>query len=164
MTHTLQIGLTILKHTKTYWKILKRFVKGNKIPMIPPLVVSNQLFTDFLVKENLLNGYFSQQCLTIDNKSLITANIAFEVEEKLCLDPNKVHGHDEISIHMTKTCVSSISKPLMIIFRNCFENERFPKKWKKANTVPLHIKTKKQLIKYYRPDHYCLSVLKFLKN
>ena len=35
---------------KIYWKILKTFVNGTKIPLIPPLLVGNQLFTDFLVK------------------------------------------------------------------------------------------------------------------
>ena len=37
-------------------------------------------------------------------------------------------------------CGSSIAKPLSILFRNCFENEYFPKEWKKANIVPLHTK------------------------
>ena len=27
---------------------------------------------------------------------------------------------------------------LSILFRNCFENEYFPKEWKKANIVPVH--------------------------
>ena len=122
--------------------------------MIPQLVVGNQLVTDFLVKENLFNDYFSQKCSTIDKKSFITANLTFEVDARLSLDPNKVHGHNEISIHIKKTCVSSISKPLVIIFRNCFfpdrncfENEHFPKEWKKANIVPVHKKMKKHLSK-----------------
>ena len=45
---------------KTYWKILKTFANGTKIPLIPPLLVGNQLVTDFLVKSNLFNDYFSQ--------------------------------------------------------------------------------------------------------
>ena len=40
---------------------------------------------------------------------------------------------------------------LPIFFRNCFENQYFPKKWKKANIVPVHKKNDKQLIKNYRP-------------
>ena len=36
------------------------------------------------------------------------------------LDPNKAYGQDEISIRMTKTCPPSISKSLVILFRNCF--------------------------------------------
>ena len=62
---------------KTYWKILKTFVNLTKIPLIPPLLVGNQLVTDFLVKANLFNDYFSQQCTTVDNDSSIPPNITF---------------------------------------------------------------------------------------
>ena len=44
---------------KTYWKILKTFVNGTKIPLTPQLLVGNQLVTDFLVKANLFNDCFS---------------------------------------------------------------------------------------------------------
>ena len=96
------------------------------------------------------------------HKNSILANITFEIEERLCtyevcsddvvniirsLDPNKAHGHDETSICIIKTCESSISKLLAILFRNCFENECFPKKWKKANIVVVHKKNEKQWIK-----------------
>ena len=37
------------------------------IPLIPPLLAGNQLVAAFLVKANLFNNYFSQQCTTIDN-------------------------------------------------------------------------------------------------
>ena len=140
---------------KTYWKILKTFVNGTKIPLIPPLLVGNQLVTNFLVKANLFNDYFSQQCMTVDNDSSIPPNITFATEQKLStlkfctddivkiiksLDPNKAHGHDEISIRMIKLCATPISKPLSILFRNCFENQCFPNEWKKANIVPVHKK------------------------
>ena len=108
---------------KTYWKILKTFVNGTKIPLIPPLLVGNQLVTDFLVKANLFNDYFSQQCMTVDNDSSIPPNITFATEQKMSTlefctddivkiiklwDPNKAHGHDEISIRMIKLCATSI--------------------------------------------------------
>ena len=159
---------------KTYWKILKTFVNGTKTPLIPPLLVGNQLVTDFLVKANLFNDYFSQQCTTVDNDSSIPPNITFATEQKLStlefctddivkitksLDPNKAHGHDEISIRMIKLCATSIAKPLSILFRNCFENQCFPKERKKDNIVPVHKKNDKQLIKNYRPVS-----LKYLKK
>ena len=140
---------------KTYWKILRTFVNGTKIPLIPPLLVGNQLVTDFLVKTNLFNDCFSQQCTTVDNDSPIPPNITFATEQKLStvefctddivkiiksLDPNKTHGHNEISIRMIKLRATSIAKPLSILFRNCFENQCFPKEWKKANIVPVHKK------------------------
>ena len=87
---------------KTYWKTLKTFVNGTKISLIRPLLVGNQLVSDFLVIANFFNDYFSKQCTTI--------------------------------------CASSISKPLALLFKNCFEKECFPKEWKKANIVPVHKK------------------------
>ena len=104
--------------------------------------------------------------MTVDNDSSIPPNITFATEQKLStlefctddivkiiksLDPNKAHGHDEISIRMIKLCATSISKPLSILFRNCFENQCFPNEWKRANIVPVHKKNDKQLIKNYRP-------------
>ena len=117
---------------KTYWKILKTFVTGTKIPLIPALLVGN-----FWEKSNLFNDYFSKQCTTIDNNSAIPANTSFVTEEglstfEICpgdivkiigsLDPNKAHSHDEITIRMIKMCAFSIAKPLAIFFRNCLES------------------------------------------
>ena len=130
------------------------------------MLVGNQLVTEFLVKANLFNNYFSQECTTADNDSSIPPNITFATEQKLStlefctddivkiiksLDPNKAHGHDEISIGMIKLCATSIAKPLSNLFRNCFENQCFPKEWKKADIVPVHKKNDKRLIKNYRP-------------
>ena len=49
--------------SKTYWKILKTFVNRTKIPLIPSLLVGNQLVTDFL-----------QICLTI----ILASNVGQE--------------------------------------------------------------------------------------
>ena len=117
--------------TKTYWKILKPFVNGTKIPLIPPLLVGNQLVTDILVKTNLFNDYFNQQCTTVDNDSSIPTNITFATEQKLStfefstddivkiiksLDPNKAHGHNKASNRMIKLCVTSMAKYLLCQF------------------------------------------------
>ena len=89
------------------------FVNGTKIPLIPPLLVGNKLVADLLVKGNLFNDYFSQQCTTVDNDSSIPPNITFATEQKpstfeFCtddfvgiiksLDPNKTHRLNGISI------------------------------------------------------------------
>ena len=151
---------------KTYWAILKTFVNGSKIPLIPPLLVDNKLVTDFLDKANLFNNFFAKQCTPISNDSTVPVNINFETRERLSslefcvddivkiirsLDQNKAHGHDEISIRMIKLCASSISKPLHLIFRNCLETESFPKDWEKAIIIPVHKKGDKQLITNYGP-------------
>ena len=54
---------------KTYWKIIKTFLNDTKIPLIPPLLVSNQLVSDFLEKANLFNDYLSKQRTAINNNS-----------------------------------------------------------------------------------------------
>ena len=143
---------------------MKTFVNGTKIPLIPPLLAGNQLGSDFLEKANLFNDYFSKQCTTIGNNIPIPANTSFVTEGRLStfeicsgdivkiirsLDPNKAHGHDEITIRVIKVCASSIAKPLAI--RNCLESKCFRKEWKKSITVPVHKKRGKQLIKTYRP-------------
>ena len=109
----------------------KTFANGSKIPLIPPLLVGNQPISDFMVKANLFNDYFSKECIIIDKNISIPANISFETEESFStfeiysgdivkiirsLDPNKAHGRDEISICMIKIRTSSISKPLAILF------------------------------------------------
>ena len=85
------------------------------------------LYQTFLVKANLFNDFFSRPCTTVNNDSSIPPNITFATEQKLStfefctdgivriiksLDPNKAHGHDEISIRMIKLCGSLIAKPL----------------------------------------------------
>ena len=88
--------------------------------------LKNKLVTDFLVKTNLFNDYFSQQCTTVDNGSSIPPNKTLATEQKLStfefciddiikiiksLDPNKAYGHHEISLRIIKLCASSITKP-----------------------------------------------------
>ena len=67
------------------------------------------------------------------------------------LDPNKAHGHDNISIRMLKICGSSIYKPLEMIFKQCIETGVFPSEWKKASIVPIHKKGDKQTLENYGP-------------
>ena len=42
---------------KTSWAILRTFVNGSKIPLIPPLIAGNKLVPDFLDKANLFNNF-----------------------------------------------------------------------------------------------------------
>ena len=58
---------------KTYWSVLKTFVNGSKIPLIPPLLVNNEFLTDYSVKANLCNDFFREKCRPITNDcSLLT--------------------------------------------------------------------------------------------
>ena len=42
------------------------------------------------------------------------------------LNINKTHGHDEISVRMTKICDEALVKPLSLIEKNCINTEIFP--------------------------------------
>ena len=81
----LRINLTIPRQPqKPIGKILKTFANAFKIPLIPPLLIGNQLVSDFLEKANLFNEYFSKQCTTIGNNNrAVPANTSFVTEERL---------------------------------------------------------------------------------
>ena len=147
-----------------YWTILKSFDNSKKILLIPPVRVKDQRLANFLEKANSFNEFFTQQCNTIENDSILPNDLVFENTERISsfdismdeitkiirfLDPNKAHGHDGTSICMLKLCASSISKPLLLLLS--LENECFPNKWKKAKIVPIHKKGDEHLIQNYRP-------------
>ena len=96
------------------------------------------------------------------NKSL--NNITFNDGDILSiisnLDPNKAHGHDQISIRMLQICAKSICKPLHLIFSSCMESGIFPSEWKMANVVPVYKTDDKQNVKNYR----CFSSSNFRES
>ena len=61
---------------KAYWGILKLFNNWKKIPIIPPLLINDQLVTNFNKKANNFNKIFSNQCSVIDNSSKLPMNQA----------------------------------------------------------------------------------------
>ena len=70
-----------LKQPQNLLEDIKNISNGSKIPLIPSLLVGNQLVTDFLVKANLFNDYFSQPCTAVDNDSSIPPYITFATEQ-----------------------------------------------------------------------------------
>ena len=140
---------------KAYWKILKTFVNGKKIPSIPPLLENGKYVTNFSTKANVFNTFFAQQCTdVVTNSSIPTdqnfltnnrlSNINFDTEDIKNiidkLDPNKAHGHDGISIRMIQLSYQSVIKPLFLIYKNCIECSSFPVEWKKGCIIPIHKK------------------------
>ena len=51
------------------------FVNGAKIPLMPALLVGNQLVTHFLEKPNLFNNECSQKCSTVSNNNSVQSNL-----------------------------------------------------------------------------------------
>ena len=127
---------------KAYWSILKPFYNGKKIPVIPPLLINNESISDFKMKANHFNSFFTSHGTPLNNTSkvpesqtYITTNsklssLQFEDKDIIkiirSLNINKAQGCDDTSIRMLKICHLAIIKPLSIIFRNCINNSTFP--------------------------------------
>ena len=152
--------------SKCYWSLLKTLLNRKKIPFIPPLFHGDKYTVDFQEKSEIFNSFFADQCCPISNGSFLPSELQLRIDSTLSschfakedilriinnLDPNKVQGHDEMSIRMLKICGDSICRPLNIIFKTCLRASKFPLEWKKANIVPIHNKGDKQTVKKYRP-------------
>ena len=127
--------------SKLYWTILNRLLYDKKTPTIPPLLVDGQIVSDFCKKANIFNNFFASICTPIDHTSCLPSFSyrtgsrikSFQVTENdilaiiKSLDPNKVHGCDNISIKMIKFCSQSLILPLKIIFEHSLKKGKFPK-------------------------------------
>ena len=117
---------------KSYWSILKTFLNDKKTPCIPPLLHQDKFVTDFKEEANIFNNFFANQCSIVSNNSELSVILTEKTHESLStidfptddilksirnLNPNKSHGHDMISIWMTKICDTSICRPLKLIFQ-----------------------------------------------
>ena len=56
---------------KSYWPILKTLYNGNKIPSIPPILISNKLVPNFKEKANHFNTFFASQYTSVPNNSTL---------------------------------------------------------------------------------------------
>ena len=130
----------VQRNSKTYWSLLNRFLNNKKISLIPPFFHENKFVTDFKEKAERFNALFAKKCSLIKNSSKLSSHFHYLTDKRLSsasfsrdeiakiiqnLDPNKVHGHDNISIRMLKICGSSIYKPLNMIFKKCIETVFF---------------------------------------
>ena len=147
---------------------MKIFLNDKKIPCIPRVFFDNKFVIDFKEKAELFNLFFTEQCSLPKNNKKVPKNLLFLTEKRFSnvqvsneniikiinnLDPNKAYGNEMISIRMPKLCGVSLCKPLLIIFKSCLCQIKFPIEWKKANVVPIQNKKKntdKQCIKNYR--------------
>ena len=127
--------------SKKFWSILKTFVNGRKIPLIPPLNVDNKLVTDFKEKARLFNDFFASKCTPITNDSSLPSLLNLNLTSNLSvinftyndilkiirpLNINKAHGHDDISIRMITISDKAKLEPLPIIYKNCIDTGIFP--------------------------------------
>ena len=130
---------------KAYWTILNRLIYNKNIPAIPPLFADGNFISDICTKANIFNNYFASICTPIKNASVLppfsykinTRINSFKVTESdilsiiKSLDSTKAHGHDNLSIRITKMCSESITLSLKIIFQESLKRENFQKFGKK---------------------------------
>ena len=96
---------------KSYWSILKTLYNGRKITLIPPILISNKLVSNFKAKANHFNAFFASQCTPVPNNStlpLVTtpitntslSSISFNDQDILnvihSLNINKAHGFNDL--------------------------------------------------------------------
>ena len=66
---------------KTYWSILKTFANGRKVPVIPPLLIHNEFFSNFKTKTNYFRRFFNQQRTSISTDSSIPSSVNLATNE-----------------------------------------------------------------------------------
>ena len=132
------------------------FYNGRNVPLIPPILKGNKYVSDFKEKANYFNEFFSLQYSPIVNssvlpdKSYLTASslesITISGSDILknirSLDINKAHDYDDISVKRLKIYDYAIVESLKMLFVNSVNQAVFPSRWKKANVIPVHKKTK----------------------
>ena len=108
---------------------MKGLLNGKKILCISPVFHGDKYVFDFQEKSETFNSFFADQCPLIWNGSVLPSELPLQTDSTLFSchfakegifriinkpDPNKAHGHDEISIRMLKICGDSNSRPLNI--------------------------------------------------
>ena len=150
---------------KKYWTTLKTILRKNIVSRIPPILIDNCFIVEAEEKCNFFNEFFRKQCIVpitssklptlIKTTPLSIENVIFSEDDITRhikkLNPNKSHGHDNLSIKIIQMFGQSISKPLFIIYSNCIRQSYFPKTWKMGNVIPVYKKNEKNLMKNYRP-------------
>ena len=135
---------------------MRSFHNGRKVPLIPPILKGNKCVSDFKEKATILMSFYSLQCslvvsspvlpdksyLASSSLESITISGSDILKTIRSLDINKAHGHDDISVRMMKICDDAIVEPLKMLFVNSVNQAVFPSRWKKANVIPVHKKTK----------------------
>ena len=56
---------------KTYWKILNRILSNKKIFSVPPLLVNDEMISNFSKNTELFNKFFASQCTRLSNTSTL---------------------------------------------------------------------------------------------
>ena len=97
--------------SKTYWSILKGFYNGKRVPVIPPFLV-NKFVTDFKVKANVFNDFFSKQCTPLVTGCKLPENQVYLTNTRI----NSVPFSDNLIINILRNLnVSNYSAEISVI-------------------------------------------------
>ena len=134
---------------------LKTFYNEKKIPLISSLLVNDKFVTDIKTKVCIFNKFFAEQYTPLKNESIVPVNKIFLTQVRLSsLDLNedeirkiiralniyKAQAFDDISIRMIKTCDKSLTKPLIILFKNSTKSFYHQNIWNRPKIIPLNKK------------------------
>ena len=126
---------------------------------------SNQTNSDGVTKANILNNHFQsafskepliQQLNPFALKTKVsTSDITIDqnivLKHLKMLDGNKSMGNDNISPFVLKSCATSMTVPLTLIFQLSIESGKVPSDWLTANVTPIYKKGTRTDPADYRP-------------
>ena len=68
---------------KSYWATLRTLSNGEKLSSILPLLVNNEVITEFEAMVNICNKYYPCQCTTINHNSILSSTLNHLTDDKL---------------------------------------------------------------------------------
>ena len=68
---------------QAFWFILETFCSGNKVHLIPSVLVNYKFISNFKENANLFNNYLASQCTPITNSSALPIIIFHGIETRL---------------------------------------------------------------------------------
>ena len=118
-------------------------------------MIDSKFVTETKTIANIFNVYFAKHCTPLKNSSVLKINqrflskssltfLDFNEEEILkiirALNIHKAPGHYDTSIRMIKICDKSLLYKTIKVFY-------YPDIWKRPNTIPVHKKKRRKLVK-----------------
>ena len=90
--------------------------------------------------------------------------IALTNDKRMCLDPRKASGPDDISHRMLIATKNTFCRPLCKLFNLSLRKKCFPSFWKLANVIAVFKKSDKSIASNYRPISLFSCISKLLKE
>ena len=159
--------------TKKFWGYVKATANSTRIPELVYFEDSHksnpqdkaELFNDFFYRQFSESSEYN---ISVDDSNPENFQIDFSISRVFeilkSLNSNKAMGPDKIHGRILKSCASSLSKPLSILFQNSYSSGKIPDEWKSALVVPVHKKGPKANVENYRPISLTCIVMKVMEK